>query len=63
MIFKNDFNSMRNSNYEATINNLEKAKQLLDERYEKKQISDSEYIKKSKEIVDQIEKYRKMINN
>ena len=63
MIFKNDFNTIKNNNYESTINNLEKAKELLDERYAKKQISDSEYIKKSKEIVAQIEKYRNMINN
>ena len=63
MIFRNDLNSMRNSNYESTIANLEKAKELLDERYAKKQISDSEYVRKSKEIVTQIENYRKMINN
>ncbi len=63
MIFKSDLNSMRNANYESTIANLEKAKELLDERYAKKQISDSEYVKKSKEIVSQIENYRKMINN
>jgi uncharacterized membrane protein len=63
MIFKNDFNSMRNSNYESAISNLEKAKELLDERHAKKLISDDEYVKKSKEIVAQIENYRKMINN
>ena len=63
MILKNDFNSMRNANYESTIVNLEKAKELLDERYAKKQISDSEYIRKSKEINAQIENYKKLINN
>ena len=64
MIFTtNNFNAMQNNNYETTIKNLEKAKELLDERYYKKQISDSEYIRKSKEINSQIEHYRKMINN
>ncbi len=63
MIFKTDLNAMRNANYESTIKNLEKAKELLDERFAKKQISDSEYIRKSKEINAQIENYRKIINN
>lgn len=62
MIFKTDLNAMRNSNYESTINNLEKAKELLDERHAKKQISDSDYVRKSKEIVTQIENYKRMIN-
>ena len=63
MIFTTDLNAKRNSNYESTIKNLEKAKEILDERYSKKQISDSEYVSKSKEINAQIEKYRNMINN
>lgn len=63
MIFRSDLNSQRNANYESTIKNLEKAKELLEDRYAKKQINDKEYIQKSKEITDQIEKYRKIINN
>ena len=63
MIFNTDLNARRNANYESTIKNLEKAKELLDERYAKKQISDSEYIKRSNEINSQIENYRRMINN
>ena len=63
MIFNNDFNARRTANYESTIKNLEKAKELLDERYRKKEISDSEYIKRSKEINAQIDNYRKIINN
>ena len=63
MIFNTDLNARRNANYESTISNLEKAKDLLDERYAKKQISDSEYIKKSKEINAQIENYRRMMGN
>ena len=61
MIFGNDINSIRKSNYESTINNLEKAKAILVERYAKKQISDADYVKKSKEINMEIEKYKKMI--
>lgn len=63
MIFNTDLKSQRNMGYESTINNLEKAKALLDERYAKKQISDKDYIEKSKEINQQIEKYRNIINN
>lgn len=63
MIFTTDLNANRNAGYESTIKNLEKAKEILEERYSKKQISDSDYIAKSKEINAQIEKYKKMINN
>lgn len=63
MIFTNNLNAQRMSNYESAIANLEKAKELLDERYAKKQISDSDYIKKSKEINTQIENYKKITNN
>jgi len=62
MIFKNDFNSRRIANYEAAIKNLEKAKELLNERYINKKISDDEYIKKSKEINSQIETFKRIIN-
>ena len=63
MIFTNNLNVQRMSNYESAIANLEKAKELLDERYAKKQISDSDYIRKSKEINTQIENYKKITNN
>ena len=63
MIFTNNLYVQRMSNYESAIANLEKAKELLDERYAKKQISDSDYIKKSKEINTQIENYKKITNN
>ena len=62
MIFKNDFNSRRIANYEIAIKNLEKAKELLDERYAKKLISDDEYIKKSKEINSQMETFKRLLN-
>ena len=63
MIFNTDLNAQRNNVYENTIKNLEKAKELLDERHSKKQISDNDYFRKSKEIDDQIEKYKSYINN
>ena len=63
MIFNTDLNAQRNATYESTISNLEKAIELIDERYYKKQISDKEYIQKSKEINEQIEKYRRIVNN
>lgn len=56
----NSINNQRSGMYKETIRNLEKAKELLDQRYAMKQISDSEYIKKSKEINAQIEKYKSM---
>ena len=63
MIFNTDLNSQRNNTYEIAIKNLEKAKELLEERHMKEQISDDEYVKKSKEINDKIEQYRKVMNN
>lgn len=62
MIFNTNLNAQRNATYESTIKNLEKAKELLDERYAKKLISDNDYIQKSKEINSQIEKYKSTIN-
>lgn len=62
MIFNTDLNSKRDSNYEITIKNLEKAKELLDQRYYNKQVSDSEYIKRSKDINAQIDYYKKLLN-
>ena len=62
MIFNTNINTLRNNSYESTVKNLEKAKEVLDERYAKKQISDEDYAKKSKEIVSQIEKYKAYLN-
>ena len=62
MIFNTDLNVRRNATYESTIKNLEKAKELLDERFAKKQISNDEYIRQSKEINAKIEAYKKSIN-
>ncbi len=56
----NSINNQKTGMYKETVRNLEKAKELLDQRYAMKQISDSEYIKKSKEINAQIEKYKSM---
>ena len=61
MIFNTDLNARRNATYESTIKNLEKAQQLLDERYRNKQVSDADYIKKSNEIKSQIDKYKAVI--
>lgn len=56
MIFNTDLNAKRNAGYESTIKNLEKAQELLDQRFAKKEISNDDYIKKSKEIKSQIDK-------
>ncbi len=61
MIFRTDLNAMRNANYESTIKNLEKAQELLNQRFAKKEISNEDYIKKSKEITQEIEKYKRII--
>ena len=63
MIFNTDLNARRSATYESTIKNLEKAKELLDERFAKKQISNEEYLKKSKEINSKIETYKKTMNS
>ncbi len=61
MIFSTDLNAKRNASYESTIINLEKAKDLLNKRYENKEISNEEYIKRVKEIDEQISKYKQMV--
>ena len=60
MIFSTDLNAKRNANIEITIKNLEKAKEILDDRFNKKQISNEDYIIKSKQIDNEIEKYKNM---
>ena len=61
MIFNTDLNARRNAGYESAIKNLEKAQQILDDRFAKKQISNEDYIKKSKDITKQIEDCKRMI--
>ena len=61
MIFSTDLNAKRNATYESTIKNLEKAKELLNERFAKKEISNEDYIKKAKELDQQINKYKQVI--
>lgn len=61
MIFNTDLNAKRNAGYESTIKNLEKAQELLDQRFAKKEISNDDYIKKSKEIKSQIDKYKSIV--
>ena len=61
MIFNTDLNAQRNASYEGTLKNLEKAQQLLDERYRAKLISDADYIKKSNEIKAQMDKCKSVI--
>ena len=61
MIFSTDLNAKRNATYESTIINLEKAKELLNKRYENKEISNEEYIKRAKELDEQIHKYKQII--
>ena len=61
MIFNTDLNAKRTANCEYTIKNLEKAKEILNDRFSKKQISNEDYIKKAKEIDEQIKKYKQQI--
>ena len=61
MIFNTDINAKRTATYESTITNLEKAKELLNKRFENKEVDNDYYIKKAKEIDAQIEKYKSEI--
>jgi uncharacterized membrane protein len=61
MIWDTDVNSKKNGMYEETIKNLERAKQILDERLANKTVSDSEYVQKTKELDAQIQKYKAMM--
>ena len=61
MIWDTDLNSKKNGMYEETIKNLEKAKQILDDRLAKGTVSDSEYAQKMKELDAQIQKYKTMM--
>jgi uncharacterized membrane protein len=61
MIWNNDINAKRNGMYEETIKNLEKSKDILNDRLAKKTISNEEYTKKVKELEAQIQKYKALI--
>ncbi len=63
MILSNDFKTRQNFSYKATIESLEKARDLLNKRYNNKEISTSEYVKRCKEIEDNIRKYKNLLNN
>lgn len=62
MIWHNNFKQREIGNLKKTIESLEKAKELLNKRFQNKEISNESYIIKAKEIDLQIEKYRKMLN-
>lgn len=61
MIFNTDLNAKRNATYQESIKNLEKAKEILDQRLQKKEISHDEYLKKAYELDTQIQKYKQII--
>lgn len=61
MILSNNFIDRQKGAYKATIESLEKAKEILNKRYNNKEISDIEYIKKSEEINAQIRKYKQLL--
>lgn len=61
MIWDTDVNAKKNGMYEDAIKNLEKAKQILDDRLSKGTVSDSEYATKMKELDAQIQKYKSMM--
>ena len=60
--FGNMFNQKRSGMYEETVKNLEKSKEILNQRLANKTITDAEYMKKIKELNSQIEKYKSMLN-
>ena len=49
--------------YNAELENLKKALEILDKNYEKKVINQEYYIKKSQEFRAKIEKIERKINN
>ncbi len=63
MIFNTNLSEQRNNTYISSIKNLEKAKQILDQKFMKKEISSEYYIEKSKEIDNEINKCRMNIEN
>ncbi len=48
--------------YNAELESLKKAQQMLDENYEKKVVNQEYYIKKSQEFREKIEKINNKIN-
>lgn len=59
--FGNNFAQKKNGMYEETIKNLEKSKEILNQRLANKTISDAEYMQKVKELDAQIRKYKQVI--
>lgn len=58
MIFNTNLTAQRNRTYESSIKNLEKAKEILEQKFAKKEISNEYYIQKCKEIDNEINKCR-----
>ena len=59
--FGNNFAQKKNGMYEETIKNLEKSKEILNQRLANRTISDAEYMQKVKELDAQIRKYKQVI--
>ena len=59
--FGNNFAQKKNGMYEETIKNLEKSKEILNQRLANRTISDAEYMQKVKELDAQIKKYKQVI--
>ena len=50
-----------NKNYEEELKGLEKAQELLNERFEKKFVSNEVYLKKTEELRKKIDKCKKYL--
>jgi uncharacterized membrane protein len=65
MIFntKPDFNyNNKNAKYENSINNLEKARTILDNRFQRKEVENKNYIKIEHQIQARIDQFKQKIN-
>lgn len=63
MIFNTNLSVQRNNTYLSSIKNLEKAKEILEQKFMKKEISNEYYIEKCREIDNEINKCRMNIGN
>ena len=61
MIFTTNLESFQKKSYYESLKNLEKAKELLNEKFENKEISNEEYIKQCQSIDSQIETVKRLI--
>lgn len=61
MIFSTNLESFRKKSYYESLKNLEKAKALLNEKFENKEISNEEYIKQCHNLDSQIENLKRLI--